>query len=102
MGLTLHFLFLQVPDFKALVGDSSDNLPGIPGIGPKTAAQLLQRCGTVEGVFEAEAMMQHKDAVRNKLAGQQEAALMYKHLTVIRCGALSMNQLCWYAGVGGL
>jgi len=41
-----------VPDFIGLKGDTSDNIPGVPGIGDKTAAQLLQRFGTLEGVLE--------------------------------------------------
>ncbi|HMS56031.1 MAG TPA: 5'-3' exonuclease, partial [Fimbriimonadaceae bacterium] len=43
----------QVPDFKALSGDPSDNIPGLKGIGPKTAANLLQTHGTLEGVLES-------------------------------------------------
>jgi DNA polymerase-1 len=43
----------QVPDFKALSGDSSDRIPGIRGIGPKSAAGLLLRYGTLEGVIAA-------------------------------------------------
>lgn len=39
-------------DLKGLAGDQSDNIPGVPGIGPKTAADLLQRYGTLEGVLE--------------------------------------------------
>lgn len=39
-------------DLKGLAGDQSDNIPGIPGIGPKTAAELLQRYGTLEGVLK--------------------------------------------------
>ncbi len=42
----------QVIDFQALVGDTSDNVPGVPLIGPKIASQLLQRYGTLEGVLE--------------------------------------------------
>ena len=38
-------------DFKGLVGDPSDNIPGVPGVGPKTAADLLGRFGTLEGVY---------------------------------------------------
>jgi DNA polymerase-1 len=41
----------QVPDFIGLKGDTSDNIPGVPGIGDKTAAELLQRYGDVEGVL---------------------------------------------------
>ena len=43
----------QVPDFKALAGDSSDKIPGARGIGPKTAAALLAKHGTLEGVLAA-------------------------------------------------
>jgi DNA polymerase-1 len=41
-----------IPDFYGLKGDTSDNIPGVPGIGDKTAAQLLQKYGTLEGVLE--------------------------------------------------
>jgi DNA polymerase-1 len=43
----------QVPDFKALSGDSSDKIPGIKGVGPKSAAALLLKHGTLDGVLEA-------------------------------------------------
>ena len=42
----------QVPDFKALSGDSSDKIPGLRGVGPKSAAALLLRHGTLDGVLE--------------------------------------------------
>jgi DNA polymerase-1 len=77
-----------VPDYKALVGDSSDNLPGVPGIGPKTAAGLLQAWGSAEAVFTREAMAAHSAGVRGKLQGQVEAAALYKELTTVRCGCL--------------
>jgi DNA polymerase-1 len=41
----------QVPDYKALQGDTSDNIPGIPGVGPKTAAKLLQQFGTLQHIL---------------------------------------------------
>lgn len=42
----------QLPDLKALVGDVSDNIPGVPGVGPKTASRLLQEYGSLEGIYE--------------------------------------------------
>ncbi|MCC6272150.1 MAG: DNA polymerase I, partial [Deltaproteobacteria bacterium] len=42
----------QVVDVLGLMGDSSDNIPGVPGIGPKTAGQLVQQYGSLEGVYE--------------------------------------------------
>ena len=44
----------QLVDFKALTGDSSDNIPGVPGIGEKTAAKLLTQFGTIERLYEKE------------------------------------------------
>jgi DNA polymerase-1 len=63
-----------VPDFIALRGDPSDGLPGAPGIGPKTAAELLRQYGSLEGVLErardqspkrAMALREHADALRS-------------------------------------
>ncbi|MFM9025230.1 MAG: DNA polymerase I, partial [Planctomycetaceae bacterium] len=64
----------QVVDFLALVGDAVDNVPGVPGIGPKTATELLQRFGTLDAVLERagevtqtkrrENLIAHADAVR--------------------------------------
>jgi DNA polymerase-1 len=41
----------QIADFKALVGDVSDNIPGVPGIGEKTATKLIQQFGSLEGIY---------------------------------------------------
>jgi DNA polymerase-1 len=66
----------QYPDLAALVGETSDNLPGIPGVGPKTAAKWLQAYGTLQGVLDAageitgkvgESLREHRElAVRNR------------------------------------
>ncbi|WP_080797001.1 DNA polymerase I [Arabiibacter massiliensis] len=50
----------QVPDYLGLKGDSSDNIPGVPGIGEKTAAKLLQQYGSLEGLYE------HVDELKGK------------------------------------
>ena len=50
----------QMIDYKALVGDASDNYPGLKGIGPKTASSLLQRYGTLEALYQA---IEKRDAV---------------------------------------
>ncbi|MSR40693.1 MAG: DNA polymerase I [Phycisphaerales bacterium] len=42
----------QIIDFLTLMGDSADNVPGVPGVGPKTAAQLLGEFGSIEGIYE--------------------------------------------------
>lgn len=44
---------IQIIDYKALAGDASDNYPGVRGIGPKTASELIQRYGTIEGIYES-------------------------------------------------
>lgn len=51
----------QVVDYKALAGDSSDNIPGAPGVGPKTAVELLQRYQTLERIYE------HLDELKPRL-----------------------------------
>lgn len=58
----------QMADWKCLVGDSSDNIAGVPGVGPKTAADLLGRFGTLEGIFE------HLGEVKPRIRDALEAA----------------------------
>lgn len=66
----------QFLDLKALKGDSSDNIPGVPGVGEKTAVQLLQQFQTLEGVYEN--LWQVKDSVRRKLEAGKASADMSK------------------------
>ena len=74
----------QQPDFKALVGDKSDNIPGVPAVGEKTAITLLNAYQTLEGIYE------HIDDIPQKrihtnLVDNQDAAFEYQILTTIRC-----------------
>jgi DNA polymerase-1 len=72
----------QIPDLKALVGDSSDNIKGVPGIGEKTAARLLQRYGTVEELL-AHLEEVEPARVREQLAALREQILFSKRLATI-------------------
>ena len=67
----------RIIDLKALMGDSSDNIPGVPGIGEKTARDLLNRFGTLKGIYEN--LNELGGAVKVKLeANKQLAELSYK------------------------
>jgi DNA polymerase-1 len=71
-----------IPDFYGLKGDTSDNIPGVPGIGEKTASELLQRFGSLEAVLE------HIDEVsgakrRENLAAHREDAVVSKQLATM-------------------
>lgn len=73
-GLEPH----QMVDYKSLIGDPSDNIPGIAGIGPKTAAVLLQKYHSLENLFENIAEL--AEPVRGKLAEGKANALAAKRL----------------------
>ncbi len=73
----------QFPDFLALMGDSIDNIPGVPGIGEKTARDLLQRYGAIEAVLERAAEAP-KPKVREALQRYAEQARLSKRLATIR------------------
>ena len=75
-----------IPDFKALAGDPSDNIPGVSGIGPKTAAKLITTFGSVENLYEHLADVD-KVAVREKLLKHKDDAVMSKKLATIICDA---------------
>ena len=72
-------------DLKALMGDSSDNIPGVPGIGEKTALELLHRFGTLDGVYENLEDPELKAGQKKKLAeGVESARLSYTLATIRR------------------
>ena len=68
----------QFLDLKSLKGDSSDNIPGVPGVGEKTAVQLLQQFDTLDGVYKN--LDQLKESTRKKLELGKESAYMSKKL----------------------
>jgi 5'-3' exonuclease len=72
----------QVPDFIALRGDPSDGIPGAKGIGEKTAAELLQRHGTLEAVIAG--AIRERPAVRRALLEQENELRMFKELATLR------------------
>ncbi len=74
----------QVVDYKALRGDTSDNIPGIRGIGPKTAQQLLDKYGNLENVLE-DCENIEKKSIREKICAEKDVAILSKKLaTIIR------------------
>ena len=72
----------KIIDYLALMGDTSDNIPGVPGIGPKTAVDLVREFGSVESVLEnAEKVSRPK--IRQNLQAHREVALLSKSLVTI-------------------
>ncbi len=71
-----------VPDVLGLAGDTSDNIPGVPGIGEKTAAELVRRFGSLEGVLEWKHLVSGKKRKENLHAHADQARLSKKLATV--------------------
>ncbi len=74
-------------DLKALMGDASDNIPGVPGIGEKTAMDLLHRFGTLQDIYRDLDALDVKDGVRKKLREGHDSALLSYELATIRTDA---------------
>jgi DNA polymerase-1 len=72
-----------VRDYLALVGDSSDNVPGVPSVGPKTAVDLLQRFGDLDGVYAGLDEITRK-ALRAKLEANRDQAYLSQRLVTLR------------------
>ena len=68
----------QMLDYKALKGDTSDNIPGVPGVGEKTAISLLQQFGTLDGIYEH--LDEVKGKLRERLAEHRESAFMSREV----------------------
>ena len=72
-------------DLKSLMGDSSDNIPGVAGVGPKTATGLLLEYGTLDGIYEH--LPEIRENLRKKLETDREKAYLSYDLATIRCNA---------------
>ena len=78
----------QMPDYLALTGDSVDNIPGVPGVGPKSASALLGHFGDLDNIYERLDEVQHlgirgAKSLQKKLADHRDAAELARRLTVI-------------------
>lgn len=71
---------LELIEIKAIQGDSSDNIPGVAGIGPKGAGDLIKKYHTVEYIYEHIDELDIKDGVRNKLKNSKENAILSRML----------------------
>lgn len=82
------------PDFQALVGDSSDNIPGIAGIGPKTARKILELCRNLEDIKDNFGTLPPK--IQDKLGPGMGKMFLWRELTTLRkdqCQDLSLDSL---------
>lgn len=73
----------QVQDLKGLMGDSSDNIPGVPGVGEKTALKLLESYGSLEGVYDN--IEEIKGKLKERLVEFEKQAFLSRDLATIRC-----------------
>lgn len=74
---------VHIVDLKALMGDSSDNIPGVPGVGEKTAMDLIQRYTTIENIYSDIDALEIKDSVRKKLVDGKDSAMLSFELATI-------------------
>jgi len=85
---------LQVIDLLGLMGDSSDNIPGCPGVGEKTAVKLINDYGSIEGLLEQKESL--KGALKDKICNNEEQIRMSKWLATIKIDVpitLNMDEL---------
>lgn len=77
----------HIVDLKALMGDTSDNIPGVPGVGEKTAMSLVQRYARLEDIYRDIETIDVKEGVRRKLRDGKNSALLSYELATIYCDA---------------
>ena len=77
----------KMVDLKSLMGDSSDNIPGVAGVGPKTATDLLLKFGSLDGVYQNIQDASIRPKLREKLENDKDNAYLSYDLATIRCEA---------------
>ena len=83
---------IHIIDLKALMGDASDNIPGVSGVGEKTAMALIQRYQTVDAIYEAMPEVEARPAVIKRLAeGEDSARLSYRLATIVTDAPLDFD-----------
>jgi len=86
----------QLIDLKALMGDSSDNIPGVAGVGEKTALSLMQAYGSLDNIYGNLDTLDIRESLRTKLRTGKDLAYLSRELAVIDCRApldLTLEQL---------
>lgn len=82
----------QMIELKALMGDSSDNIPGVAGIGEKTATDLITRYNSIDYIYEHLDELEIKEGVRKKLEAGKESAFLSRELgTICRTAPINTN-----------
>ena len=83
---------IHIIDLKALMGDASDNIPGVSGVGEKTAMALIQRYQTVDAIYEAMPEVEARPAVIKRLAeGEDSARMSYRLATIVTDAPLAFD-----------
>ena len=77
----------KMVDLKSLMGDSSDNIPGVAGVGPKTATELLLKFGSLDGIYDNLQDASIRPKLREKLENSKDMAYLSYDLATIRCNA---------------
>ncbi|NCB74609.1 MAG: DNA polymerase I [Clostridia bacterium] len=90
----------RIVDLKALMGDSSDNIPGVKGVGEKTALELIRAYGTLENIYADVGALDIKDSVKTKLIeGAADAQMSYSLATIEQSVPISFTpESCIFTG----
>lgn len=84
----------RLPDVFGLMGDSVDNIPGVPGIGKKIARDLISRGGSLEGVYERLEHLAPLPKIRRALEKHRDDAFLSRRLATLATGIATLEDLC--------